>query len=157
MRLSIYIHQDRLDVIKMYGNVSQFVDRMLKAYDEGLIDIENKPECESREGANRCEVNVTNETYLNLLEIHGVKSKRLSLRRLLYWFIDNEVYNELGWEPVNSYTSSIQDKLNKYVDKTLMELDRLRLFCKTNRLSYYFDCVEEARQLINTMRCENDV
>ena len=89
MILSVYLHKDRADVLRTFGSLDEVVDRILSACDEGEFDIENKPECEPREGASRYNIKITNESYIDMLKNFGVKCKRISLRRLLYWFVDN--------------------------------------------------------------------
>lgn len=125
MTLSVYLHKDRVDVLKMFGNLNDVVNKILDEYDNGKIDIENKPECESRIGASRYNINIRNENYVDMLMSYGIKSKQISLRRLLYWFVDNEIYNELEWEPVNDYIDSNDERINKKIDKIVGEIDAL--------------------------------
>ena len=97
MKLSQYLHNDIVDVLKTFGDLNDVVNKILDAADEGYIEVEDKPPCRDRDGCDRYNIDIHNENYLELLRIHGVKSKQISLRRLLYWFVENEIYEELGW------------------------------------------------------------
>jgi hypothetical protein len=124
--ISVYLHKDRADILKMFGdNLSDVVNKVLDEYDAGNIDIEDIPECENRQGASRYDVTVTNETYLTMLKTYGPKSKRISLRRILYWFVDNEMYDVLGWDICKEYQNDLSVKINKRLDKILDNLYEL--------------------------------
>ena len=148
MILSVYLHKDRADVLRTFGSLDEVVDRILSACDEGEFDIENKPECEPRDGASRYNIKITNESYIDMLKNFGVKCKRISLRRLLYWFVDNEIYADLGWETVNDYIDSDSIKTNAIIDKLQDGLDKLMLNVK----SFEQDTVIEIKNLLNNMR-----
>lgn len=125
MRVSVYLHRYISDVLKTFGELNDVINRILEACEDGSIDVYDKPECENRNDAFRYEVNVTNEYYLSLMSIHGSRSKNISLRRLLYWFVDNEIYNDLEWEPIREYMDADQIKINKLVDNVIIQLDKL--------------------------------
>lgn len=152
MKISIYLHNYITDVIKTFGTIEEVVNRILDAADEGLIELEDRPVCEPREGASRYDVEVTNENYLQLLQVYGVKSKRISLRRLIYWFIDNEVYNDLGWEPVNEYIDKIDAAINKKIDKIVSDIDNLIMFMYHSAKCTDTSILEEARENIKECR-----
>lgn len=148
MKLSIYLHSDIVDVLKTYGKLDDVVNSMLDAADEGEFEIENKPACRPRDGAGRYDVNVTNATYLSLLNTYGVKSKAISLRRLIYWFVENEIFNEIGWETVNDFVDRDSLKWNKQIDKVLNELERLKTMCNYSNS----DIISHAEDLISNCR-----
>lgn len=148
MILSVYLHKDRVDVLRTFGSLDEVVDRILSACDEGEFDIENKPECEPRDGASRYNIKITNESYLDMLKNFGVKCKRISLRRLLYWFVDNEIYTDLGWETVNDYVDSNAVKVNSTIDKMFDNLDKLRF----NVHDFEQDTIVQIKTLLNSLR-----
>lgn len=133
MKLSIYLHKDRVEILRTYGNLSDVVNKILDASDEGYFDVENKPECEPREGASRYDIEVTNENYLAMLKVYGIKSKTISLRRLIYWFVDNEIYSDIGWECVNDYVDEKSTKINNCLMKINSLLDKLSLLVNDER------------------------
>ena len=146
MRLSVYLHSYITDVLLTFGTLDEVIDKMLQAADDGEFEIENKPACEPRDGANRYNVNVKNDTYIAMLKVYGVKSKTISLRRLIYWFVENEIYNEIGWEPINDYTDRDSAKWNKQLDKVLNELDKLRVLDDDGTISHAYDLIYNCRR-----------
>ena len=125
MVLSQYFHDYIVETLEMYGELSDVINKILDASDEGHFDIIDKPACESREGCNRYNIRIRNENYLTLLKRRGVKSKSISLRRLVYWFVDNEMYEQLGWQPIKDYISKDDQKINKTIDDILGKLNKL--------------------------------
>ena len=146
MKLSLYLHSYITDVLLTYGTLDETINKILDAADEGYFEIENKPSCENRDGANRYNVTVKNDTYLSMLKIYGVKSKAISLRRLVYWFVENEIYNEVGWEPINDYTNRDNAKWNKQLDKVLNELDKLIVLDNDGTISHAYDLIYNCRR-----------
>ena len=127
MRLSVYLHTYVTDTLRMFGDLNDVVDRILCE-----VDVEDKPECPDRNGANRYNIDVINEEYLALIELHGNRSKNISLRRLLYWFVDNEIYNDLGWTPVSDYISQYDKDVNRSINFILGELTKLSIKMSKN-------------------------
>ena len=130
MKISVYLHKYIVDVLKTFGKLSDVINRILEEGDEGKFDICNKPPCEPREGASRYDVDITNEAYLSMFKMYGAKSKSISIRRLLYWFVDYEVYVDLGWEQVNEYIDENQARVNKIIDNIINDLNRLEMYLK---------------------------
>ena len=130
MKLSVYLHDYVAETLLTYGTLDEVTNRILSLADEGVIDFADKPVCEPRDGANRYDINVTNETYLNSLELHGFKSKFISLRRLLYWFVNDEIYLTLDWETKNDYICKKDAQVNKRIDEIVQRLERLKLLTR---------------------------
>ena len=128
MILSLYLHNDVTDVLKMYGNLNDVINKILDESSAGSFDVQNKPPCRNRDGASRYNVDVKNEDYLSMLESFGIKSKQISLRRLIYWFVENEIYYDLGWEPVRDYIDKNDECINRYVVRIKNEMQKLRLY-----------------------------
>ena len=118
MMLSVYLSNDVHDILSCYGPLDDVVNKILKAGSQGIIDIMNKPSAPEKKGGTNYQVNIEDTDYIALVDTYGPKSSRISLRRLLYWFVENEVYEELGWEISESYIDSKNSK--KY--KAIVEL-----------------------------------
>lgn len=125
MKISIYLHKEIHDLLCCYGNLSNVVDDILDAGRCGHFDLENCPACQSREGASRYEVNVSNAYYLDLLSTYPANSPRVSLRRIIYFFVDNELYNELGWTPIRKYIDVKNEKNKKLIDDAKEKINRI--------------------------------
>lgn len=110
MQLTIYLSDVVYDVLKCYGRLDEVVNKILEAGAEGVIDIMNKPTVSEKRDGHYYKINITEPCYISLLEMYGTKSSRISLRRLLYWFVENEVYSELLWEPVDEWVDEHASK-----------------------------------------------
>lgn len=147
MEISVYLHNDIIDTLKMYGDLDDVINLILDAASEGKLEIENKPVCREREGARRLNVNITNQDYLQLLETYGNRSNTISLRRLLYWFVENEIYNDLEWEPLRDYVDFNENKRRKQIDKCVNSLQKLMYLVSKSETDTITHCIDLLQSL----------
>lgn len=143
MTLSVYLSHDVHQILLCYGSLDDVVNKILDAGTQGLIDIMEKPSAPEKRGGTYYKVNIKNQDYISLIETYSSKSSIISLRRLLYWFVDNEIYEELGWEITQDYQDKKSD--NKY--KVLTELKQA-LFKARNVIPEHRSEIDEFRNLI---------
>ena len=127
MIISIYLHRPIVETLRCFGTLTEVVDKILSAGDDGTIDIMDKPPAPDRNGAGRYDIDVTNENYLSLLETFSINSPKISIRRLLYWFVDNEMYNELDWEISSNNKDKRLVKINKCITAINNEYEKLSI------------------------------
>lgn len=149
MRMSIYLSNDVADILRCYGTIDDVVHRILVAGAEGLIDIMEKPTIAEKKGGHYYKVNIKEPMYLELLELYGTKSSRISLRRLLYWFVENEIYEELGWEPQSGFITTNSDRSFD----VLMELKQY-VHKASKLMPEYYDQFNEIKQTLNKIEEE---
>ena len=128
MTVSIYLERYALDIIQVYGDVDEVINRMLDSANGDEFDVFDKPSIGPRIDSVRYNVNVTNEDYIQLLTTMPVNSPRISLRRFVHWFIDNEMPEQLGWKPVGKYKQKEHDRINKIlnnIESEVKSLDKL--------------------------------
>lgn len=126
MIFSIYLHKHIAETLTCYGDLSEVVNKILETSEQGIFDVVDMPKCESREGATRYLINITNETYLQLVASFPPNSPRISIRRLLYWFVEQEMYEVLEWTPVTEYVSKDKEKILKKIGGIDSELTKLQ-------------------------------
>lgn len=130
MKTSIYLHRYIYDILRQFGEINDVVNRLLDAGSTGELDIYSKPPCPKpgRE-CSRYEIDITNTDYLKMKSIMGANSNFISLRRLLYWFVEHEIYVDLGWRTVkyvNKNTLAAINKLKKakeLIDNAMFVVD----------------------------------
>lgn len=142
MTQSIYLHRYVVDTLSLFGELSDVINRILQEGADGKIQLVNRPPCTNRKGAGRYNVNITQQDYLELLEYYPVNSSKVSIRRLLYWFVDFEIYEQLEWKPTRKYENKILQKQLKYVDNARTFVTRIFLLNKNDK---------EAIQMISTI------
>ena len=148
MKQSVYLHDYVTDVLTTFGDLNDVINKVLDASDDGMFDIQDKPECEARENARRYNITITNQTYIQMVKALGERNKSISLRRLLYWFVENEIYNDLGWEPIREYVDKEKAKFNKQLDVTLSAIDKLWFICKNDEEGI----ITHAKDLLLTLK-----
>lgn len=126
MLMSVYLHDEIYGILKCYGDLSDVVNRILDAASEGHFSVMDKPVIPNRDGAKRFDVDVTNEEYLELVKLYPPNSVKISLRRLLYWFAENEMYDFLGWEVVANYKDNRTIQFERLVKRIRQNLEKLK-------------------------------
>lgn len=108
MKITVYLSYPVIEVLTCLGpSLDDVVNKILAYGEQGLFDIENKPPVGAKTGGKRCKINVTNQHYIDLLATLGEKSNHISLRRLLHWFVEEEIYEECGWEVTSGMSISV--------------------------------------------------
>lgn len=125
MRFSIYLSNDIINVLQCFGSIDDVTNKILECGAEGLFDIMDKPTPPPKQDGHQVVIDVIEPTYLELVDAYTVRSSRISLRRLLYWFVENEIYAELGWEEVQKYKSSTTEKAIDMLADIKLQLYRL--------------------------------
>lgn len=144
MIVNLYLHKPIVETLRCYGNLEEVVNRILDAGTAGLIDIMDKPACPPRDGASRYVIDITNADYIDLSINYPPNSCKLSLRRLVYWFVENEIYNELGWTMVNDYVS-INDRIcNNHITAAIQHMEK--------SLHYMTSLNDEANEIIYKLK-----
>lgn len=91
----IRIHCDYYDIIKQFGSPSKVANSMVELMRLGLIDpadMRKAPEPIGR--CTTCSVTIHNDYYEQLVSLYGATSPKLSLRRYLYHFVEEELYSQ---------------------------------------------------------------
>lgn len=149
MLVSVYLSDDVKDILSCYGNLNDVVNKILEAGAQGVIDIMCKPTAPDKTGGHYYAIYVKEPNYIELIETYGTKSSKVSLRRLLYWFVENEIYAELGWEPNEIFVNTTD---NKSYD-ALMELKNV-LYKTSKHFPAHKTEFDQFKNLLNTIEEE---
>ena len=149
MIFSVYLHKNVSEILMCYGELSEVVNRILSLAEEGVIDIVDMPRCQPRVGATRYDIDITSEYYLSLAKTFPPNSSRISLRRLLYWFVESEVYDELGWTVKSQYDSDEKRRILRKLTTIKSDMAKLTRMLNmeeqvhANVISDYIENLEE--------------
>lgn len=147
MICSIYLHNEIAEILKSFGELSEVVNKILQEGANGSFDFMDKPNIQSRDGAKRYEINVQQEDYLNLLKCFPINSPKISLRRLLYWFVENEIYVDLNWKQCNYYKNIKTQKIIKIIEIIKSDVTKLNILLPTEFTNKNYDIMSILKQL----------
>lgn len=100
MIVNISIDDFTAEIMMHFGTISDVTNKILALGADGSIPLMDLPSVAIEKSAcKQYKINITDENYLGLCETYGTKSTRISLRRIIYWFIENEQYDAFGWIP----------------------------------------------------------
>ena len=122
-KIDVRLHEDYYNVLTQFGTLDQVVDKAINAIEAGGIDLDVVPACPPLTGTHKYIVTVDNLFYDDLVQIYGSHSNRISMRRILYYIVDNELYRTLHWEPVQSVSPA--SKRSKRIDNLLYEMSKV--------------------------------
>lgn len=134
MKQKVYLSYPVIDVLKCLGpSLDDVVNKILAYGEQGLFDLENKPPVGEKSDGKRCTINITNQHYIDLVATLGEKNNNISLRRLLHWFVEEEIYEECGWGATSGMSVSVvkdrADRIKDYnsfskIKSQVMELNK---------------------------------
>ena len=130
---SVYLHKYVVDTLCLFGDLSEVVNRILQEGADGNIELIDRPPCKNREGAGRYNITINQPDYIDMLQYYPVNSPKLSIRRILYWFVDFAVYDDLGWKTVNRYEDKELKRLIKHIDTARSSLKRVGIAKKGDK------------------------
>lgn len=137
-KYSVYLHQDVIDVLECFGRIGDVLTKMMKTLVQtDLLDGETLGTAPPREDARRIEFFVDDDTVMQLTG--------LPLRQIIYWFVENEVYDQLGWKPIREYREREKTRIVNGFDRALSELSKLN-FLVNNSLQDVINTLEERRR-----------
>ena len=144
---SIYLHSPIAETLKCYGELSDVVNKILSLCEQGAIELIDMPKCPDRNGASRFDINVTSEYYISLVESFPPNSPRISLRRLLYWFVEQEMYDALEWIPTFPYISKEKNNILKKIGGIESDLHKLLLKLNEEEKQYCRNTILQLNEL----------
>lgn len=121
----IYLHKDVVDILTCFGDLNTVTNKILDMALAGHFPLEHLPTAPDRSGARQYTIIVTNDEYLELCKIRGNNSKNISLRRILYYFVDNELYDTFNWAPKTTYVRQSDVDFTNRLAKLIGDLVKL--------------------------------
>lgn len=144
MKISVYLDKEIVDVLNIFGDLSAVTNEILTLCEQGAIDLMDKPNAFERSQCGRYTINIDNDYYISLYEEFGATSQRISIRRLLYWFVDNEVYEELDWK-VGQFVDKA--KINNKIGDSIKSLKNLQSCLPKT----YYDKLQDMVNILKNM------
>ena len=119
-RISVYLHKETIAVLKCFGELNHVVNKLLsECLNTGKVFETIIPSAPDRRDARRIILYIDDNIFDEL------NASKLKIRSVIYWFIENEVYNEFEWVVIHEYGEELREREHKLVLKILSDLNRL--------------------------------
>ena len=123
------------NTLKMFGELDEVVNDIVNlAMSEELFSFKDVTSCAPETYTRRRNIEITNEEYNTLIATVGIKSATYSLRRLVYWFIENEMYEIAGWKPKRPYVNEDKINFNRHKTNALHSIQQLLKYSTNKKL-----------------------
>lgn len=110
MKKRLTIPKATLKVLQQFGNINDVVSNILSLVENNILSVDNLPSAfTTHTDCVKTTIFITNAWYISNEEVR----KSFSLTRLLQYFVDNELYNELNWQCVTDTNAT--NKLQLYL------------------------------------------
>lgn len=137
MVYNVYLHKYVADILSQFGEINAVVNRIVDSAMAGDFSIDDLPTAPPRTPGDMSQFkfDIGNVEYNELLQVRGSKSMSYSLRRIIYHFVDNEIYSELEWEPAQTASFTIGDYARRLAN-IITDAVRLHRSCPVPLKSY---------------------
>lgn len=154
MEYNIYVHRYIRDILSQFGDINTVVNHIVDEGMRGKFNIYALDKAPPRTTGDMCQYTITilNKEYNELVMTHGNRSSTVSLRRIIYHFVDNELYEELGWDVTDP-----QPKLDAYtvaLTKLTDATSQLNDYIPYQHRQLYNEVVQAVRRLIDAQRVD---
>lgn len=148
---NVYLHKYVRDILSQFGDVNAVVNHIVDEAMAGRINLYGLDKAPPRSSGDMCQYTFTiiNDQYNELVDAHGPRSSLVSLRRIIYTFVDNEMYDELGWNTIH------QPNVDAYTAALTRLADTVRKlgeYVPSQHRPLYNAVVDAARRLIDAQR-----
>ena len=125
IKVNITISEEYYKILRLFGTMDEVVQKALMLAEKGDIDLETCPYVQQFGRLKHIVVTVDNAYYESLRSLYGATSPKTSINRLLYYIVDNELYEAYGWKQVNKYNEENEAKIEGYKSTILHNINRL--------------------------------
>ena len=147
IKVNIAISDEYYKILRLFGTMDEVVQKALELAEKGDINIEDCPYVQQFGRLKHLVVTIDNEFYESLRALHGATSTKVSINRLLYYIVDNELYEEYGWKQVNKYNEENEAKIEGYKSTILHNINRLSKMLTTaeqqDKLKQAYDLISD--------------
>lgn len=96
LNIKVRLSKDVHDILTMFGPLDDVANRVLQA----IPDCIDMPNYDKGVAKTPYHIVINNDDYEALYKLYGPNSPRISLSRILSTFVYEEMYVELGWQPL---------------------------------------------------------
>lgn len=150
IKANIIIPLEYYNILTVFGSIEDVIYKALELCENGEIDLENLPQTANFVNVENkiISVVITNSYYENLRTIYGTTSPKVSLRKLLCYIVENEIYFDYHWEVVQVYDKETRNKIDSYKYDIITKVNKLTKLLKDETTK---SKINEFVKLINSL------
>lgn len=114
IKVNVQLPVEYYNILSMFGTMDEVTAKALELCENGEILLETLPPVYADETSKTFQVVINNNYYENLREIYGPTSPKVSIRKLLCYIVENEVYTDYKWPVVRLYDEQTLKKIKAY-------------------------------------------
>lgn len=153
MQETIKLPKYVIDILSLYGDLNIVVNNIIDMAMLGELGMEveklSNPCCDAPQS--NYTFTIFNEDYCELKKSYGRTSSRLSLRRILLYFVDNELYAEAGWTIVKRPPEHCAVDIQKWgaiIDKLEELQSDVRVQCNEQIVNNIKNLISNAKETL---------
>lgn len=148
MLMNVVLDNGTVSLMRYFGDLSDVANRILAHGAKGEIPLMDLPQAQSvSSDCKQYKLNITDSNYLELCDTFGIRSQRVSLRRIICWFMDNEKYVDFQWEPCVDVKSNEHQQVIALINDIDTKLYKLYKLIKA-------DSILELKSVIDKIKKE---
>lgn len=125
IKVNVTISEEYYKILRLFGTMDEVVQKALVLAERGEIDFEDCPYVQQYGRLKHVVVTVDNPYYETLRSLYGATSTKISINRLLYYIVDNELYEVYEWKQVNKYNEENEAKIAGCKSTILHNINKL--------------------------------
>ena len=147
IKVNITMSEECYKILLLFGTIDEVVQKALVLVEKGEIDLESCPYVQQFGKLKHIVVTIDNPYYESLRALYGATSPKASINRLLYYIVDNEIYEACGWKQVNKYNAENEAKIEGYKSTILHNINKLsKMLTRTeqqDKLKQAYDLISD--------------
>lgn len=123
MKKRLVLPAETVNILNQFGDIDTVVNKVLDLVENGYIPAFNLPvACSSNVPMRKITVHITNKWYMDCITQNI--SRSISLRRILQFFVDNELFSEYNWQIVRKQRDDFKIALSEGVTNLITAATR---------------------------------
>ena len=144
--IDVRLPKDYVNILRMYGTLDEVAELALDmVYNEVLPPIQEMDVPPSdKSGCSKYIIAVSHQQYCDDCEMYGANNPRVSLRRLLYYIVDNEIYSNwlLRTAPLET-DAKYKERLTRCISSIKLLINKAP--------PEHISCLRKALQLVQSL------
>lgn len=150
MKIKLVVPNDTYSILCQLGPVDEVVNKIAKLVGMEEIPYDDLPLVGGRNGQKQFFVDITDEDFLALYELQVLVHRPIRMRRVVQYFVDNELYNDPIWADMPIVKVSKTDSRAAKLSDIVIQLASMRTWHPYEK--NISQAIESLREVVNAER-----